>query len=211
MFSPHSVDATNALSLGDARKWLRYRAMQKGSQCPCCGGFTRFYERRINKTMARCLGWLAHISGPDLDWVEVPKKAPRWLLRSNQLATLRHWNLVEKQESVESKGKASGICRQPTPKISAFAMFYVEPAGLSDTHSEQRRKPVIAGKDVRALILSLAHLRQPPHLTLVDAVATKSLAFMGRSWGLRSVYAMPVRCTLTCAGCGFSTRPTILR
>lgn len=115
MFSPHSVDATNALSLGDARKWLRYRAMQKGSQCPCCGGFTRFYERRINKTMARCLGWLAHISGPDLDWVEVPKKAPRWLLRSNQLATLRHWNLVEKQESVESKGKASGIWR-PTQR-----------------------------------------------------------------------------------------------
>jgi len=125
MLTPAHVDATNAVTLEQARDWLQRRASQKGSKCPCCGGFTRFYKRRINKTMARCLGWLAQASGPDLEWVNVPKKAPRWLVRSNQLATLRHWKLVEKQAVTDSKVKSSGIWR-PTKQGYEWATGVIE-------------------------------------------------------------------------------------
>jgi hypothetical protein len=111
LFDAAPLASTDSVTLGEARAYMRHAAMRKGSKCPCCGGFVRFYQRRINKTMARCLEWLAATSGPDLLWVNVPKDAPRWLLRSNQLATLRHWKLVEKQEQEKSKSKSSGIWR----------------------------------------------------------------------------------------------------
>ena len=111
---PAIVEATNDALLGSARRALKDNALGKGGVCPCCGGFARFYERRINATMAKCLVWLVGESGTSRAWVNLPKQAPRWLLRSNQLATLRHWELVEKRENENPKIKSSGIWR-PTP------------------------------------------------------------------------------------------------
>jgi hypothetical protein len=60
--------------------------------------------------MARSLVWLAHHSIKG-DWVDVPKRAPRWLVRSNQLPTLRWWGLVERQGSEDLTKKHSGLWR----------------------------------------------------------------------------------------------------
>ena len=121
MFSPENVEATDHLSLKEAREWLRYRATQgSGTKCPCCGAATQFYAQRINKTMAIALGWLVQKSTDEDEsafrWVNVPKEGPRWLLRSNQLATLRHWGLLERLPKSEgAKTKHSGIWR-PTDR-----------------------------------------------------------------------------------------------
>ena len=81
-----------------------------GGHCPCCDRWGRVYPRSLNETMARSLVWLAHHS-IDGDWVDVPKHAPRWLIRSNQLPTLRWWGLVERQGTEDPTKKHSGFWR----------------------------------------------------------------------------------------------------
>ena len=45
-------------------------------------------------------------------WVDVPNTAPRWLVQSNQLPTLRWWGLVERKGNEgETKTKHSGLWR----------------------------------------------------------------------------------------------------
>jgi hypothetical protein len=57
-------------------------------------------------------------------WVDVPETAPRWLVRSNQLPTLRWWNLVERIPSADPDAKHSGLWR-PTDLGREFAMCNV--------------------------------------------------------------------------------------
>jgi len=69
--------------------------------------------------MARSLVWLAHHS-PNGEWVNVPQTAPRWLLKSNQLATMRWWDLIERHGTDDPTKKHSGLWRA-TPKGQDFA------------------------------------------------------------------------------------------
>ena len=107
---------------GDLRSGL-----QEGINCPCCGRWAQAYWRGINKTMARALRWLedehnAVYYGGDYDckpiWIDITK-GPAWLLRSNQLATLRWWGLVERMPSDDSAKKHSGMWR-PTLLARSF-------------------------------------------------------------------------------------------
>jgi len=82
----------------------------EGGHCPCCDRWGKIYPRSLNETMARSLIWLAHHSATG-DWVDVPKHAPRWLVRSNQLPTLRWWGLVERLETEDKTKKHSGLWR----------------------------------------------------------------------------------------------------
>lgn len=77
-----------------------------GGECPCCDRFGKVYARAINKTMADSLKWLYdenNAKGPR-EWIDVPNTAPKEVLRSNQLPTLRWWGLVER-EAADPKGK----------------------------------------------------------------------------------------------------------
>ena len=82
-----------------------------GGHCPVCARWGRIYGRAINETMARSLIWL--VSAPmDNGWVNIPATAPRWLVRSNQLPTLKWWGLVERcPNEKDSKVKHSGLWR----------------------------------------------------------------------------------------------------
>ena len=84
-----------------------------GGTCPCCDRWGRVYGRGINKTMARSLIWLAHHSQGE-KWVDVPLLAPRWLVRSNQLPTLRWWGLVQRLDTDDPQQKHSGFWRATT-------------------------------------------------------------------------------------------------
>ena len=87
----------------------------EGGHCPVCDRWGRIYGRSINKTMARDLIWLCSAQADANGWVDVPSTAPRWVVRSNQLPTLRWWDLVERRGNDEdSKNKYSGLWR-PTP------------------------------------------------------------------------------------------------
>mgnify|MGYP006291746137 CR=1 FL=1 len=82
-----------------------------GGHCPVCARWGKIYGRSINETMARSLIWL--VATPlDNGWIDVPLKAPRWLVRSNQLPTLKWWGLVERcPNEKDSKVKHSGLWR----------------------------------------------------------------------------------------------------
>jgi hypothetical protein len=85
-----------------------------GGHCPVCDRWGKIYPRGINRTMARSLIWLAAKSGEG-NWVDVPNTAPAWILRSNQLPTLRWWDMVERNDTDKSsENKHSGMWRVTT-------------------------------------------------------------------------------------------------
>ena len=93
------------------REAWRHTIEGDGGHCPVCARWGRIYGRAINETMARSIIWLA--SAPmDNGWVNIPATAPRWLVRSNQLPTLKWWGLVERcPNEKDSKVKHSGLWR----------------------------------------------------------------------------------------------------
>jgi hypothetical protein len=95
-----------------------------GGHCPVCERWGKIYKRNINRTMAMSLLWLNQNSlweNDERQWVDVPKTAPRWLVRSNQLPTLAWWGIVERAPSNDKSLKHSGLWR-PTAIGDAFAM-----------------------------------------------------------------------------------------
>lgn len=98
----------------------RHTIEGEGGYCPVCARWGKIYGRSLNETMARSLIWL--VATPLVNgWVDVPVKAPRWLVRSNQLPTLKWWGLVERHPSdSDSKIKHSGLWR-PTDLGYEFA------------------------------------------------------------------------------------------
>jgi hypothetical protein len=92
-----------------------------GGHCPVCDRWGKVYLRNINVTMAQGLMWLCRQTGDEDGWINVPVVGPQWLVRSNQLATLHWWNLVERKSKDEThKAKFSGIWR-PTALGKNFA------------------------------------------------------------------------------------------
>lgn len=80
-----------------------------GTHCPVCDRWGRIYGRNINRTMAYSLLWLLSASSDEENWVDVPNTAPRSIVRSNQLPTLRWWGLVERLDSDDPAFKHSGM------------------------------------------------------------------------------------------------------
>jgi hypothetical protein len=107
-------------TLDDAVEFVQAH-LDDGVECPCCKGFVRRYKRKFNATMSRSLIWLVRAWETNgNNWVDVPKTAPRWLVRSNQLPTVRWWGMVERPPSGDSAQKHSGLWR-PTQKGVDFA------------------------------------------------------------------------------------------
>jgi hypothetical protein len=69
--------------------------------------------------------WLAHNSA-DGTWVDVPKTGPRWLVRSNQLPTLRWWGLVERMYNEDDPTKKHSGHWRVTQKGIEFANNQLE-------------------------------------------------------------------------------------
>lgn len=88
----------------------------EGGHCPVCLRFCKVYSRDLNQTMVTGLRWLYECGHTNLmggEWVNVPKRAPRWLVRSNQHPTLRWWDLVESRGN-GTGGKSEGVWRVTT-------------------------------------------------------------------------------------------------
>lgn len=101
----------SGITLDEARHQWFNDTIRDGGRCPCCTRFHKLYRRGINKTMAASLVWLACMT-EDGDWVHLPSKAPRWLLRSNQLSTMRWWSLCERRAPLpDEDAKHSGFWR----------------------------------------------------------------------------------------------------
>lgn len=102
----------------------------EGGRCPCCQRWGKIYLRKINNSMARSLIWLCNTPLNEAGWVDIPRTAPRWLVRTNQLPTLRWWDLVERHVAGDKKVKHSGFWR-PTGKGKAFVEGLIKmPVGV---------------------------------------------------------------------------------
>lgn len=105
---------TDPISLADARaRWFQTTLIDGGGHCPCCDRWGKEYKRAINGTMAASIGWLAGIGQPGGEWIDVPRRAPRFVLASNQLPTMAWWKMCERNDSTASEEdkKHSGYWR----------------------------------------------------------------------------------------------------
>jgi hypothetical protein len=108
------------MDLQDAKNLWEAKINSEGGRCPCCNRFGKKYKRGINGTMARSLVWLSHHSEGHDNWVDVPRSAPRWLVQSNQLASVRWWGLATRSPSDDPDKKHSGLWRA-TPSGTEWA------------------------------------------------------------------------------------------
>jgi hypothetical protein len=109
-----------ALTMEQARADLLRRA-KDGANCPCCGRLAKIYRRKLNKTMGAAVAWLVRQQRTPEDWIDVPKRAPRWVIRTNQLGTVAHWGLLEQATEADGKKRTSGIWR-PTNLGRSFVL-----------------------------------------------------------------------------------------
>lgn len=122
-------------SLPSVAEWANMKAAQEaflrklddGTDCPCCGRFAKVYARKINNNMARTMIWMCRVlsdMGALFDrnvFLDVPKIAPRWVVRTNQFPALRWWGLMERLDSKDDqKRKHIGMWR-PTRNGIQFA------------------------------------------------------------------------------------------
>lgn len=75
-------------TLAQAQGWLRQR-VEQGANCPCCGRFTKVYNRKINAGMAMSLFLIYKKAG--LDWLYLPANIPA---TSREEGKLRYWGLL---------------------------------------------------------------------------------------------------------------------
>jgi hypothetical protein len=121
-----------------AREYVHHHKFMKGTRCPVCDRRVKVDVRVFNRSMARGLIWLvvasrARVASDGVEWVDVQRTAPRWMVQTQQFATTRYWGLIEPMPNEDKRKKDSGIWR-PTQKgidfvengtlIPAAAGFY---------------------------------------------------------------------------------------
>ena len=103
--------------------------LDDGVPCPVCRGYARRYRRKFNASMARSLCWLVRVSGSKRQWVDVPNVAPSWLVRTNQLPTVRWWDLIERRPNDDDpRVKHSGFWRPTQDGINVVLNNYTIPS-----------------------------------------------------------------------------------
>lgn len=99
------------ISLKDSRAFV-YRNLEKGTTCPCCDRPVKLYDRPIREGLAKVLIWMTKKWLESGEWVDVHGEAPREYIKNfRDFTILRHWGLIVKKESDDSKKKNSGLWR----------------------------------------------------------------------------------------------------
>lgn len=91
------------------------------AECLCCGHKTRRYRRAFNSGMAATLCWLVREYMRTHDWVAVQARAPRHVLRSNEIGKLAAWGMAEQRPPDNGSKRTSGVWR-PTLLGETFAV-----------------------------------------------------------------------------------------
>jgi len=82
-----------------------------GIECPCCRQFCKIYKRKLNSGMARSLIWLVRTYLRGKDWINVPKRAPGYVVSNRDYAKLAHWELIEQMPNTDPTKRTSGMWR----------------------------------------------------------------------------------------------------
>jgi len=101
---------TKHMTLAEARGVWSGMITNGGGDCPCCDRWGMVYKRPLNKGMCNALVWLSKQTSKT-GWIDVPRRGPQWLTRTNQLPTMKWWGLVERRPNDDPKKKHSGMWR----------------------------------------------------------------------------------------------------
>lgn len=85
--------------------WLRRRALNGGAHCPCCGQFSKVYNRRITSPMARGLIRQYREVGQNYAHVSLTKN------ETHEFSQLSWWELIEEDNRVRDDGGRAGWWR----------------------------------------------------------------------------------------------------
>ena len=96
-------------TLAEARKDFKEKIKGDGTRCPCCHRWGKINGYQITSTQVWGMIWMLKRFRRN-QWIEIAK-APKLILRSKSLATLHHWELLERQPNVDPDKKGSGFWR----------------------------------------------------------------------------------------------------
>ena len=98
---------------------LRAEASRPHGSCPCCGGRTKLYRRKMNSGMAAALCWL--VANHGREYAHVAQGAGNIVLRNRDYSKLELWGFIEQKPNEGGAKRTSGVWRA-TPEGEAFAM-----------------------------------------------------------------------------------------
>lgn len=105
----------------EVQQWADENAQKPGGCiCPVCSHVVDYMKRSLNSGQAHSLIWLVKASGPDLEWMEPAKVAPRHVIGNREWDKLRLRGLVEAKMNEDKTKRDSGIWR-PTLEGIQFA------------------------------------------------------------------------------------------
>ena len=105
-------------TLSQLRQSWQHVSEGDGGHCPVCDRWGKVYSIHLTGSMVRALGWLykeSQITGER--WVNVPTTAPRTVMRSYSITSLKYWGFVEQrppekkvqgEKKTEAKTRTSG-------------------------------------------------------------------------------------------------------
>ena len=73
----------------------RQTTEHKGGYCAVCDRWGKINTLPLTGSLVKALMWLhrEHASSGEM-WINIPERAPRYVMRSYAISTLKHWNLV---------------------------------------------------------------------------------------------------------------------
>ena len=134
--------------LADARTYVVDHADQvvkgapgkgrRGVPCPCCGRMAACYPRKLNYKMALGLMFLVNRSAAtNGNWVHMPTEAPRDIVKTNEYATLEHWELIVQKPNVNDPTKRCSGMWKPTDLGIAFVFKKATVSRIAHIYAER--------------------------------------------------------------------------
>lgn len=104
-------DSSKDYKISELREGWNHIITHKGGNCLVCGRWGKVNPRIINRTMARSFIWLCKekLKRPNNKWIDVQGTAPRSVLRTSQLASMKYWGLIERPRVEHSKENPSKV------------------------------------------------------------------------------------------------------
>lgn len=130
-------------TLEEAKEFVT-KHLSKGTICPCCGGYAKLYQRKLNAEMTRFLKKLVELYVAHGDWIDV-----RDIVNSSTYAAtterlplrhssgyLVHWGFVETQGKRQWKPTQKGMA-YVEGKLDAPKFVYLHNNKLQGVSTER--------------------------------------------------------------------------
>jgi len=98
------------INWGEIKKsFIQHLRQEKGTNCPCCGQYSKEYKRRLNSSIAACLVVLSKMDHDAFHHVSEVLRAREMNTIGRDFALLKHWGLVEEKINMDTGKRSSGM------------------------------------------------------------------------------------------------------